>query len=343
MRIRAKIYWLAALFATTGVLSSCTSNDDANEENIVSSNYIVVPSAISMTANTKMSTIDVTSNCTWHVSIEQSSFSDLNVSPITGTGNVKLVVETSANNTEGDRMAIIQISSEDQQLSRSCTVTQSAGDFQAELSLEEIAEGKKLEKIDVEYDSITRDVTIICNTSWLVEKPDVDWCSVINGEGVNNGKFSVVILENSSKEARSTSVRVVTQNRSGQQIPLSIPINQKGAPSPSASVSASLADDGVTITINGTAYSGTKYNLTDYGYEIVSKHDSIHTSMLSGGSVREKSFTATVKEEDGYVYTIRAFATTIVGTEYSKPFELPLPGKEPNNGDNTSPELSRKK
>jgi hypothetical protein len=342
MNIKTKGYWLRVLLAAICVFSSCTKNDDANDENTVSNNYIVVQSSVLMSGNSRSQKVDLEANCQWKVTYDKGSWTDLVVTPTEGTGSTTIIIESSVNNTEDDRYVDLKFSTIDGDLPRVCKVTQSAGDFQAELSLAPDADGNKIEKIDVEYDSIARDVSIICNTSWLVEKADVNWCSVINGEGVNNGKFSLIIFDNPSVEERTTSVRVVTQNRSGKQIPLIIPVNQKGAPKPTASVKASLAEDGVTITINGTAYSNSKYDLTEYGYEIVSEHDSIHKTISSVGSVREKSFTVTVKEEDGYVYKIRTFATTQVCTEYSDPFELPLPGNTPENGDNTSPPLSRK-
>ena len=110
MNIVRKSYWLGALLAATCVFSACTSNDDANDENTVSSNYIVVSSKVSMSGNSQAATVDVTSNCHWKVSYDKGSWTDLIVTPTEGTGNTVVTIESSVNNTESDRVVVLNFS-----------------------------------------------------------------------------------------------------------------------------------------------------------------------------------------------------------------------------------------
>ena len=348
MNIQSKGYWFAALLAAMFALSSCTKNDDANEENIVSSNYIVVASSTSMTANTPTAVITVTSNCHWRISVEKGSWSDLNISPLEGDNSSNVIVETSVNNTEGDRSAVLTFSNEDGTLTRTCTITQSAGDFQATLSLE------NLESMDVNYESLTRDINVLCNTSWSAEAPSADtWCTLMNNEGTNNGKFSIAISDNQSAASRTTSLKVVTKNRSGNQLTVTVPVTQAGAPVPEATVNATFDKDattneGIPVTITGKAYSRSKYNLTEFGYCISRsanpRIDSAEkTEKFTGSSSSlEGDINATVVLEDGYTYYICTYARSVVDIKYSEDYPLTLPGNAPGNDDNSSPSLTRK-
>ena len=120
-------------------------------------------------------------------------------------------------------------------------------------------------------------------------------------------------------------------------------VEQNAAPLPTATIEGAVGQDGVTISINGKVSSGSKYNLTDYGYCISrdpSPRDKI--SMLSGASATENTFSTTTKQEDGYTYYICAYATTVVGTTFSEDYPVTLPGSTPGNDDNPSPSLARK-
>ena len=347
MNIRTKSYWLGALLAATCVFSACTSNDDANDENTVSSNYIVVSSKVSMSGNSQAATVDVTSNCHWKVTYDKGSWSDLIVTPSEGTGNQVVTIESSVNNTESDRVVVLNFSADDGSLPRACTVTQSAGDFVAEIEFENL-EG---EVFTASYEGVTKSITIKSNTSWQAdilfntdEEDGNPWCYLTDEKGSGNGHFSVVVNDNQTNVKRTAAILVSTLNRAGQQQYISMLVEQNAAPMPTASVEASYDEDGVTIYIEGKVSSGSKYNLTDYGYCISREPNPREPiSMLSGGSVTEKNFSTTTKQEDGYTYYICTYATTVVGTTYSEDFPVTLPGSTPGNDDNTSPSLTRKK
>ena len=347
MNIRTKSYWLGALLAAACVFSACTSNDDANEENTVSSNYIVVSSKVSMSGNSQAATIDVTSNCHWKVTYDKGSWADLIVSPSEGTGNQVVTIETSVNNTEGDRVVVLNFSADDGSLPRACTVTQSAGDFVAEIEFE----NQEGDTYTSPYEGITKSFTIKCNTSWEAdilfnteEEERNPWCYLTDEKGSGNGHFSLVVTDNQTNVKRTAGILVSTLNRAGQPKYVSVIVEQNPAPLPTATAEASYAEDGVTITINGKVSSGSKYNLTDYGYCIGREPNPREkNSLLTGGSVTEKNISATTKQEDGYTYYICTYATTVVGTTYSEDYPITLPGATPGNDDNTSPSLTRKK
>jgi hypothetical protein len=347
MNIVRKSYWLGALLAATCVFSACTSNDDANEENTVSSNYIVVSSKVSMSGNSQAATVEVTSNCHWKVSYEKGNWADLIVTPTEGTGNTVVTIESSVNNTESDRVVVLNFSADDGSLPRACTVTQSAGDFQAELEFENL-EG---EKFTSSYEETTKSITIKSNTTWeadvIFETEEEDrnpWCYLADEKGSGNGHFTIVVTDNQTSSKRSAVIRVATSNKSGQQKFISMIVEQNAAPLPTATIEGTVGEgeDGVTISINGKVSSGSKYNLTDYGY-CISRDPKPREkkSMLLEGSVKETTFSTTSKQEDGYTYYICAYATTVVGTTFSEDYPVTLPGSTPGNDDNPSPNLTR--
>ena len=138
MNIRSKGYWLGALLAATCVFSSCTKNDDANDENTVSNNYIIVKSSVLMSGNSQSEKIDLEANCEWKVEYQKGSWTDLIVSPTSGNGNTTVIIESSVNNTEADRYVDLKFSTVDGDLPRVCKVTQQMGDFVAELAFESL-------------------------------------------------------------------------------------------------------------------------------------------------------------------------------------------------------------
>lgn len=346
MNIVRKSYWLGALLAATCVFSACTSNDDANDENTVSSNYIVVSSKVSMSGNSQAATVDVTSNCHWKVSYDKGSWTDLIVTPTEGTGNTVVTIESSINNTESDRVVVLNFSADDGSLPRACTVTQSAGDFQAELEFENL-EG---EKFTAPYEETSKSITIKCNTSWeadVIFETDEEernpWCYLTDEKGTGNGHFTIVLTDNQTSVKRTAAIIVATSNKAGQQEFISMIVEQNAAPLPTATVEAKVAEDGVTLSIDCKVSSGCRYNLTDYGY-CISRNPNPRDkkSQVSGASVTEKDFSITTTQEDGYTYYICAYATTVVGTTFSEDYPVTLPGSTPGNDDNKSPVLARK-
>ena len=353
MNIKIKGYWLGALLAATCVFSSCTKNDDANDENIVSNNYIVVQSTVNMSGNSQSTKIDLEANCQWKVSYEKGSWTDLMVTPSEGTGSTTVIIESSVNNTESDRYVDLKFSTIDGDLPRVCKVTQSAGDFVAELGFENL-DG---EKYNASYEESSKSITIKSNTSWeddiIFETDEEDrnpWCYLTDEKGTGNGHFTIVITGNQTSVKRTAGVIVATSNKSGQQKYISMIVEQNAAPLPVATLGASYAEDGVTISINGKVSSASVYNLVDYGY-CISRDDEnenpprtqISLMPASTGSVTEAEISTSFTKEDGYTYYICSYAKSIVGTTYSDVVELKLPGNTPDNDDNTPPILTRKK
>ena len=242
-------------------------------------------------------------------------------------------------------MVVLNFSADDGSLPRACTVTQSAGDFQAELSFENL-EG---EKFTSSYEETTKSITIKSNTTWeadvIFETEEEDrnpWCYLADEKGSGNGHFTIVVTDNQTNAKRSAGIIVATSNKAGQQQYTSMIVEQNAAPMPSASIEGTVGEDGVTISINGKVASGSKYNLTDYGY-CISRDPKPREkkSMLLEGSVKETTFSTTSKQEDGYTYYICAYATTVVGTTFSEDYPVTLPGSTPGNDDNPSPNLTR--
>lgn len=346
MNIRTKSYWLGALLAATCVFSACTTSDDANDENTVSNNYIIVKSSVLMSGNSQSEKINLEANCEWKVEYEKGSWTDLIVSPTSGTGNTTVIIETTVNNTEADRFVDLKFTTVDGDLPRVCKVTQQMGDFVAELEFESL-EGNS---VTFPYDGQEKEFSVVSNTKWdadiefSTEDAKNPWCYLVNDEGSLIGHFTVVVNENQTNVKRSAAIKVSTKNVNGDKKTISVNIDQDPAPMPTATVEASVAEDGVTISFNGKVASGSKYNLTDYGYCISREPNPREkNSLLTGGSVTEKNISSTTKQEDGYTYYICTYATTVVGTTYSEDYPVTLPGATPGNDDNPSPSLTRKK
>ncbi len=351
MSIKTKGYWLGAMLAATCVFSSCTKNDDANDENIVSNNYIVVQSTVNMSGNSQSQKIDLEANCQWKVTYEKGSWTDLVVNPTEGTGSTTIIIQSSVNNTEADRYVDLKFSTIDDDLPRVCKVTQSAGDFVAKLEFDNL----KSKTDTIAYTGQERQYTIVSNTSWdadlefTEEEAKNPWCYLVDDEGSENGHFSVIVSKNNTANSRSVPIKVTTKNVSGNPEKRSITIFQEAAPLPLATLDASFAKDGVTITISGKVTSRSIFDLVDYGY-CISREDEnenpprtqISLMPSSEGSVTEADILTSFTKEDGYTYYICSYAKTIVGTTYSDVVELKLPGNTPDNDDNTSPLLSRK-
>lgn len=350
MNIRCKGYWLGALLAATCVFSSCTKNDDANDENTVSNNYIIVKSSVLMSGNSQSEKIDLEANCEWKVEYQKGSWTDLIVSPTSGNGNTTVIIESSVNNTEADRYVDLKFSTVDGDLPRVCKVTQQMGDFVAELAFESL-EGNT---VTIPYTGQEKDFSIISNTTWDAdiefsgEDAKNPWCYLVNDEGSLNGHFTVSVTENQTNAKRAATIKVATKNVNGDKKTISVVVEQNAAPMPVATLKASYAEDGVTISITGEVYSASIFDLVDFGY-CISREDEnqnpprnqISLMSSSTGSVKESPISASFKKEDGYTYYICSYAKTIVGTTYSDVVEIKLPGNTPGNDDNTSPELSR--
>ena len=351
MNIKTKGYWLGAFLAAICVFSSCTKNDDANDENTVSNNYIVVQSSVLMSGNSQSQKIDLEANCQWKVSYDKGSWTDLEVSPIEGNGNTTVIISSSLNNTESDRYVDLKFSTIDGDLPRVCKVTQQMGDFKAELAFESLESNT----VTIPYTGQDKEFTVVSNTSWDadIEFSDEDaknpWCRLVNDVGTLNGHFTAVVNENQTSEKRTATIKVATKNVNGDKKDISVIVEQSAAPLPVATLGASYGEDGVTISINGKVSSASIFNLVDYGY-CISREDEnenpprtqISLMTSSTGSVTEADISTSFTKEDGYTYYICSYAKTIVGITYSDVVELKLPGNTPGNDDNTSPPLSRK-
>lgn len=357
MNIKVKIYWLATLFAVTGVFSACTTNNDANEENLVSDKYLIVDTKKQVTANSTLTVVELVSNCKWKVDYTTNvEWPGLNIDPMSGEGNANIRVTVNANETDADRAVVLNFIAEDEQLNKTCEIIQTVGDFEGKLILagsDEVTVDYEGKPKDNQSGSYTDAYTVIieeCNTSWTAEvltDDDGTWCELLDNRGQKKGSFGVKFSENQTDRDRKAVVTVMTTNSAGTQAYDGIIFTQEGAPKPFALVDSVKKDkDGVAITIYGTVKSRSKYELTEYGYIITSEKNKDYTNfskkVSSGDSQTEATFTEVIKLEDGYDYVIKSYAKTRVGISESDPYPISLDGDEPNNNDNPWQPLARK-
>ena len=334
MIIKKGFGWLAAVLLTVIFgLSSCQKNNDTGDEVFVSSDYIVVDANINIGATSTVAVMEVKSNCNWYITID-GAWQGLQLNTLEGSGNENVNIETSRNNTQDERTAVLTFKNEDGSLSRTVNLRQAAGDLEVELSVDPV-------NITVIAGGEEKTAKVTCNTDWTASiDANAPWVVADKQKGVETEVIKFTIQPNQTPSERRAEVLISSGNRTGNKKEQVITIIQNAAPKPSLVISrATVNDDYNQITV--TASFQSMYDVTEYGYCYDTKPEptSDMTSLGTNGGTG-KEFTFTINVEDGRTYYIRVYASSVVGTGFSEDYAVTVPGATPEKDDNTSPNLA---
>ena len=337
MNIRKNNLWLTALLLMAfSVMTSCSKNNEAGDDIIVSSDYIVVDANINIGATSTVAVMEVRSNCNWYITMD-GGWQGLQLSTLEGTNNENVNIETPRNTSLEERSAVLTFKNEDSSINRVVTIKQAAGDIEVELSVDPV-------NISVIAGGETKTAKVTCNTDWTVAiDANAPWCVADKQKGVETEVITFTIQPNQTPDERRAEVKIASGNRTGNKKEQVITIIQDAAPKPSPIVTSAVVNE-QNNKITVTASFVSMYDVTDYGYCYDTKPQPTAeqtTVGANGGTSKEFSFTINV--EDGRTYYIRAYAVSIVGIGYSEDYVITVPGETPEPGDNTSPNLVNRK
>lgn len=342
MIIRSKNIWLAALMlAAVFFSSSCTSNKDTEGDVIVTSDYVVAESNVTIGANTTVKVVEVNANCKWRVSDIAGAWEGFALDKMEGDGVQNITIETPKNDKEEEREAVITLENEGKTIRRTITVKQNAGDLEIELSVST----NKIDSLVAQGDK--RTITVKGNMAWNVQVPAEDnWCIPDRLDGNGEQFLTIQVQPNQKNEERRTNVTITSSNRRGDKMTEYITVIQYAAPLPSPTISsATVGSDNKSITVKASFSS--MYDVTEYGYSYYDDRKpepNTGTMVLGSNGSTSKDFEFTINNlEDGRTYHISVYAVSVVGRGTSDDYPITISGSTPGIDDNTSPSLSRKK
>jgi len=146
----------------------------------------------------------ITSNTSWTVS-ESSTW--LSISPASGSNNGTVTVSVSANALASPRTASISVTGQGLP-STSVTVTQNAAPPFLSASPA---------SLQFESGAGTLSFNVTSNTNWTVGET-LDWLSVSQGSGTNNGQIQVTVLENLALTPRTGSIALTAPGVAPQSV-----------------------------------------------------------------------------------------------------------------------------
>ena len=151
--------------------------------------------SVSFTAEAGEETVTVTSNEAWTVTCPADW---ITVSPASGTENGSFKISAKANETFEVRSADVTVTAKDK--SQLIKVNQ--------LSLSPSLEVNPF-SLEVKHEGETVEVKVVSNAPWTVTLPEgCNWMIASPTEGTGNGTFTLTILKNMEREARTATVSV---------------------------------------------------------------------------------------------------------------------------------------
>lgn len=323
---------VAVLLSAACVLSSCKKGEDIGEEIIVSSDYIVVDASVNIGATSTIAVMEVKSNCNWHITMD-GGWQGLQLSTLEGTNNENVNIETPRNQTQDERSAVLTFKNDDGTINRAVTVRQAAGDIEVELSVDPV-------NISVIAQGEEKTAKVTCNTEWTVAvDANAPWCVADKQKGVETEIIKFTIQANQTPSERRAEIVIASGNRTGNKKGQIITVIQNAAPKPSPIVTSAVVNEANNqITVQASFQS--MYEVTEYGYCYGTKPEpTTDMTVVGTNGGTSKDFSFTINVEDGRVYYIRVYATSVVGSGYSDDYVVTVPGDTPNTDDNTSPNL----
>ena len=188
------------LFALPLMTMMAACSGDNLDTDLASKDKLIVPDAVDIVAGAASQTFEVTANCGWTITPQNSW---IVVAPMVGNGSSTVTVTPDANYSTASKTGSIIITSDDG-VSRLITVNQAPG--QADLKLTP-------ESIEFTWEGGQRTISVICNTEWSIELTgDHSWLSVPAEELTGNGNATIhlVAIRNENNYQERTAQVVVT-------------------------------------------------------------------------------------------------------------------------------------
>ncbi len=179
------------------VICGCGGNDGGGGSASGGNEYLNV-SNVDIAGDQTSATLNIQAspNCDWSVSCNEGWVT--NISPASGRGNRSVDVRLSGVNPSStqSRTANITVRNASGSISRTVTLTQAA-------NAEFIELGVSGTSLNFSYKAESREVTLRSNTHWTIGiTGNREWITVTPMEGVNDGKFTVTVAANHTKDTR---------------------------------------------------------------------------------------------------------------------------------------------
>ena len=271
--------------------------------------------------------INASPGCEWKITWDESSGWIKSVSPSSGRGSQNVTIMISTNNTMKERSSILSVNQTNGNIpTRSVTLKQMAGSENLSLSLESIS---------FVNTGGEQKVSVTSNSQWRVEGAP-EWLTVNPTSGENDGVFSVKAGPNATSSEQTAVLTIrsaggITKNISVKQAAAALPtiytpqVSNKGKNQ--ATISFSF-DSELPVTSYGICYSATS-EAPDLDHD---------THVTRTGSESHGSPSIELTElASGTTYHVRAYAVSIVGTQYSSAITFATESNWPENGDNPTP------
>lgn len=186
------------LLLTSVCLMGCGGGDSGGGGEIVNTlNLTIDKTSINVQSSGITTSLSVTSNVTWSVSVPASW---VTVSPASGVNNGVVEVRVDANTTAD---------------SRSTTITISGGGISKSISVSQDAAAASLtvnpETLDIKAEGDTKNVEITSNGSWTATS-DQTWCKTNVKSGKGSSTLTITVDANSTSDARTASVIIKCSN-----------------------------------------------------------------------------------------------------------------------------------
>lgn len=307
------------------VLQTACGGDDGEDSPSGGNEYLNVADINIPTGNTTATMyIKASDNCEWVITCAESwiSFSETK-----GRGDLNVTIKVTPNPSALEsRTAQINVSSPT--ITRVVKLTQ-------EPNAESLVFNVSPKQLSSDALASSVQFDIVVADRWTI-KSNKDWTTPDILSGENNKTITVALTDNVSTSERVAEVTVTSSSKSE-----TVTITQAAATMPeiSAVAASGVSKNEATVTFNYSSM----FPVTEYGvcYSATNQNPTKADSYkLQTGSAKQGTATIQLTGlQAGTIYYIRAYAVSVVGTQYSNSLSFSTMDDWPGNDDNVPPGL----
>ena len=174
------------------------------------------------------------------------------------------------------------------------------------------------------------------NAVWTVQS-NRDWATLSDLTGTGSKTITVSQADNTSESDRAVEITVSSVSKTER-----VTIIQQAATLPvlSAMQVADVTTSGATVTFSFTSmFPVTEYGLCYSSVNATPAKDNSPNVSLSGSSTQGTPSMGITELASGTTYYVRAYAVSVVGTQYSNAFSFTTVSDWPGGGDNVTPNI----